>query len=130
MHIDRSVFWDVRSFLKMTSGGWMMANRAFVRTIGIDYSGEATPKTRLGGLAVYRADGNAPPQEVTLEGPSSKRWTRKEIAEWLVDQLREEGDPTLVGIDHAFSFPICYFERYNLRQQDWDYFLHVDAVRP
>ena len=96
-----------------------MANRAFVRTIGIDYSGEATPQTRLRGLAVYHADGNARPQEV-----APRLRTRRGIAEWLVEQLREEGNnPTLVGIDHAFSFPICYFEKYDLHQQDWDYFL-------
>ena len=86
-----------------------MANSTFVRTIGIDYSGEATPKTKLGGLDVYRADGNAPSQEVTPEGTVSKRWTRREIAECLVEQFREECNPTLEGIDHAFSFPICYF---------------------
>ena len=101
----------------------MMANRAFARTIGIDYSGENTPLTKLKGLAVYRADGNAPPQKVTPEEPASNLWTRREVAEWLVDRLREEGKPTLVGIDHAFSFPIYYFERYNLRQNNWDYFL-------
>ena len=41
-----------------------MLNRAFERTIGIDYSGAATPITRSRTLAIYCAEGNAPPQEV------------------------------------------------------------------
>jgi hypothetical protein len=28
-----------------------------------------------------------------------------------------------VGIDHAFSFPMPYFERYALPEGDWDHFL-------
>ena len=31
--------------------------------------------------------------------------------------------PTLVGIDHGFSFPRAYFRRYELPEQDWDHFL-------
>jgi hypothetical protein len=31
--------------------------------------------------------------------------------------------PTLVGIDHAFSFPLQYFETYGELQRDWDAFL-------
>lgn len=99
-----------------------MYNPAFASTIGIDYSGAATPVTGLRGLTVYRADGNAQPHRVAPIG-GANNWTRRGIAEWLVEQLREEGNPTLVGIDHAFSFPIHYFERYNLHQRDWDYFL-------
>lgn len=34
-----------------------------------------------------------------------KYWTRRGIAEWLAESL-SQGAPTLVGIDHAFSFPI------------------------
>jgi ATP-dependent DNA ligase len=51
----------------------------------------------------------------TRNGLSSPRkyWTRRGIAEWLVERLSED-TPTLVGIDHGFSFPLQYFERYRL----------------
>jgi hypothetical protein len=64
-----------------------MVKRAFVKNIGIDYSGAATPKQRLRGLRVYSVDGNAPPQEVRSRENTLVHWKRKEIAEWLVDQL-------------------------------------------
>jgi len=43
------------------------------------------------------------------------------ITEWLVDRLAGEA-PTLVGIDHGFSFPLGYFETHGL-QPDWPAFL-------
>lgn len=76
---------------------------AFTRHIGIDYSGAQTPTSGLKGLRVYLAEGEAPPS-------AKKYWTRKSIAEWLVERLSEDA-PTLVGIDHGFSFPLRYFER-------------------
>ena len=86
-----------------------MTNRAFNCYIGIDYSGAETPTASLKGLRVYLAEGDAPPVEV-LPPPSTKKyWTRRGIAEWLVDKLAEDM-PTLVGIDHGFSFPLRYFE--------------------
>ena len=101
-----------------------MLDRSFERTIGIDYSGAGTPINRSRKLAIYCADGNAPPQEVLSQQDNLGRWTRREIAEWLVNQLMEEGKPTLVGIDHAFSFPIRYFQEYHeLHRRSWDYFL-------
>jgi hypothetical protein len=33
-----------------------------------------------------------------------------------------ENTPTLVGIDHGFSFPLMYFERHGL-ERDWSIFL-------
>ena len=42
-------------------------------------------------------------------------------AEWLVERLAEE-IPTLVGIDHGFSFPLRYFEAHRL-PPDWPGFL-------
>ncbi len=58
-----------------------------------------------------------------VEPPPSPRkyWTRRGIADWLVERL-SEGRPTLVGIDHGFSFPLRYFEQYNL-PLDWSSFL-------
>jgi len=52
---------------------------------------------------------------------SRKYWTRHGIAEWLVCELFIDM-PTLVGIDHAFSFPLQYFEQHGL-PLDWPSFL-------
>ena len=102
-----------------------MAERVFERIIGIDYSGGDTPLKRLrnSGLAVYCADGDAPPYRVLPTYERARNWHRKELAEWLVDLLKKESKPTLVGIDHAFSFPIDYFKKHGLREGDWDHFL-------
>jgi len=55
-------------------------NPAFARSIGIDYSGAATPKSSLKGLRVYQADRAAVPTEV-LPSPRT-HWTRRGIAVW------------------------------------------------
>ena len=94
---------------------------AFDRYIGIDYSGAEAPTASLKGLRVYLAEGDAPPVEV-LPPPSPKKyWTQCGIAEWLVYRLSEDS-PTLVGIDHGFSFPLRYFEAHGLKP-DWSTFL-------
>ena len=95
----------------------------FGRTIGIDYSGADTPITRTSKLQVYSADGNDQPQQVPPEEPRLRRWHRRGIAEWLVNQLANADTPTLVGIDHAFSFPINYFQEYDLVGQGWAHLL-------
>jgi hypothetical protein len=97
---------------------WMPA---FARYIGIDYSGAETPTASLKGLRVYAADRASPPVEVIPPPSARKYWTRRGIAEWLVERLAEDA-PTLVGIDHAFSFPIRYFESHGLKP-DWPNFL-------
>lgn len=100
---------------------------AFERYIGIDYSGAEHPGASLKGLRVYETTCNSVPQEVPRPAASQPRlnpkryWTRRELADWLVDELRN-GPPTIVGIDHAFSFPIKYFEEYQLGR-DWAAFL-------
>ena len=91
---------------------------AFRRYIGIDYSGA---ETSLKGLRVYKATSDAPPVEVPPPPSPRKYWTRKGIAEWLVERLAEDA-PTLVGIDHGFSFPLRYFEAHGLLP-DWPRFL-------
>jgi len=93
----------------------------FKRYIGIDYSGAQTPTASLKGLRVYLADGNASPVEVQPPPSPRKFWTRKGIAHWLVERLSEDA-PTLVGIDHGFSFPLRYFEVHGL-EPDWPSFL-------
>ena len=94
---------------------------AFARHIGIDYSGAETPTGSLKGLRVYQAESEAPPVEVPPPASARKYWTRKGIAEWLVQRLSEDA-PTLVGIDHGLSFPLRYFETYGLLP-DWQHFL-------
>jgi hypothetical protein len=94
---------------------------SFQRYIGIDYSGAETPTSSLKGLRVYNADTQSPPIEVLPPPGSKKYWTRRGVAEWLVQRLGEDRS-TLVGIDHGFSFPVKYFERYGL-PHDWPAFL-------
>jgi len=98
----------------------MNAVRRFQHYVGIDYSGAATPVTRLSGLRVFRATPNEDPVKVHPPNHEGRNWTRKEIAEWCVDRLRENS-PVIIGIDHAFSFPMTYMERYHIK--DWHLFL-------
>ena len=93
----------------------------FERYIGIDYSGAETPRSSLKGLRVYMADQLLPPTEVQPPPSPRKYWTRRGIAEWLVERLQED-QLTLVGIDHGFSFPLRYFEVHHLLP-DWPKFL-------
>lgn len=93
----------------------------FARYIGVDYSGAQTPNDSLKGLRVYLATPARHPEEVHPP-PSAKRyWTRRGLAEWLGDLLEGEA-PTIIGIDHGFSFPLDYFERHGL-MPDWYRFL-------
>ncbi len=94
---------------------------SFRRYIGIDYSGAETPTSSLKGLRVYEASREVVPVEVQPPPSPRKYWTRRGIAEWLIECLSEEV-PTLVGIDHGFSFPLRYFEVNHL-VPDWDMFL-------
>ncbi len=93
----------------------------FDRYLGIDYSGAKTPSDSLSGLRVYVADRGCEPTEVLPPPSPRKYWTRRGIAEWLVERLAEELR-TLVGIDHGFSFPSRYFEEHGL-PHDWPGFL-------
>ncbi len=94
---------------------------AFERYVGIDYSGAQTPSSSLKGLRVYEADGSTVPLEAAPPPSPRKYWTRRGIAEWLVERL-SKGPAMLVGIDHGFSFPARYFEKYGL-PLDWPSFL-------
>ena len=107
-----------------------MANkRKFDRYIGVDYSGADLPTKRMPGLAVCvvnrRGCAEFPPP--LQDGPVNQHvvnWNRRDIARWLVERLKERETPTLVGIDHAFSFPLDYFEQHlHLTSVPWDDFL-------
>ena len=94
----------------------------FNRYIGIDYSGAETRDSSLKGLRAYMADHSSEPHEVAPPPGHCRYWTRKAIAEWLLERLSETS-VTLVGIDHGFSFPLPYFEKYAL-PRDWTAFLN------
>lgn len=104
----------------------MTTHPRFDRFIGIDYSGAETATSSLKSLRVYVADRVSPPAEVAPPPGPKKYWTRRGIATWLEQALSEE-PRALVGIDHAFSFPMRYFEKYRL-PPDWGKFL-IDFQR-
>ena len=85
----------------------------FLRYIGIDYSGAKTPNDSLTGLRVYQAVGDGPAAEVMPPPSPRKYWTRRGLAEWLLDRLAEDV-PTVVGVDHGFSFPLRFFDEHQL----------------
>lgn len=93
----------------------------FARYLGIDYSGAETPTSSLKGLRVYAATAAETPTEIPPPPSARKYWTRRGLAEWLARELHD-GPPALVGIDHAFSFPLRYFETHRL-PPDWPGFL-------
>jgi len=96
----------------------------FHRYFGIDYSGAKTPVASVRGVRVYQAERGAEtaePHEVAPPPGPGKHWTRRGLAEWLARELRD-CPPALVGIDHGFSFPHAYFEKYGLAH-DWPAFL-------
>jgi hypothetical protein len=96
---------------------------SFELHIGIDYSGRETPTSPTAALQVYAAFDTEEPRRIL--SPSStektyKNWCRKEIAEWLIEQAHKN-ITFIAGIDHGFSFPLNYFERYRL--SSWPQFL-------
>ena len=93
----------------------------FSRYIGIDYSGAETPESSLKGLQVASVVHDSYVRLVPPPPSPRKYWTREAIANWLVETL-SEGPPTIVGIDHGFSFPIAYYQKYKLAR-DWSAFL-------
>ncbi|WP_199523128.1 hypothetical protein [Pararhodobacter sp. CCB-MM2] len=97
------------------------SGRRFRRTIGIDYSGAQTAEASLSGLRVYETQGDGAPTEIQPPPSPRKYWTRRGLAEWLIETL-DPGVPTIVGIDHGFSFPMRYFEKHRLAP-NWDEFL-------
>jgi hypothetical protein len=91
--------------------------------IGIDYSGRETPTSRTPALQVYASFDGAEPRSIASPTSSErqyKNWCRKEIAEWLIEQANKNIS-FIAGIDHGFSFPVRYFQRYGLKS--WPDFL-------
>ncbi len=95
----------------------------FSSFVGIDYSGAGKPGTRSSTIQVYMAERGSQPRSVDSPKTglkSIRNWNRVEVHYWLLDYLRTHHN-TIVGIDHGFSFPRSYFEKYKL--SDWDKFL-------
>lgn len=88
--------------------------------IGIDYSGRDKPDKPLASIQVCLSASKSGPHFVENPFGKTKNWSRTDLARWL-DQTLEESAPTVVGIDHAFSFPQSYFVEKRLRS--WDAFL-------
>ncbi len=87
--------------------------------VGIDYSGAETAESRIKALQVYAAPDGAEPQAVQCAAPG-RHWSRRALAHWLVERIQTDSR-LLIGIDHGFSFPLSYFQRYRL--DSWTAFL-------
>ena len=92
----------------------------FERYIGIDYSGAATPVARLRGLRVFVGDRRGGATEQRDPQFPDRNWSRARLASWLLTRLLEE-QPTIVGLDHAFSYPLGIIE--GTASGRWDDFL-------
>ena len=88
--------------------------------IGIDYSGAGTPDTRLRALRVFVAGPGAVPVRHTPGKPNVVNWTRREIHGFCEGAIAGS-QRVIIGIDHAFAFPVCYSRRHNI--PNWDAFL-------
>jgi hypothetical protein len=92
----------------------------FQHYIGIRYSGRKEPGQRIREIRVYSAHEDHEPYLEQNPDAGDGRWSRRELAEWLLGRLTE-GVPYIVGFDHAFSFPQTYMDRNQLKS--WDEFL-------
>lgn len=94
-------------------------SRAFERYVGVDYSGARTAGDPLPGLRVYASVAGKEPEEVR---PAHGRYFSRRGVHDLLHEVLSESIPTLIGVDHSFSFPLAYFDQHGLTQ-DWDRFL-------
>ena len=94
----------------------------FARHIGIDYSGQGYPITRLRGLQLYDARDGGEPERIRPPNapPNARNWTRSTLAAYVQEALEAE-QRVIIGIDHGFSFPGTYMKRHGIK--DWDAFL-------
>lgn len=85
----------------------------FERYIGVRYSGRKAPHEHIRWLRVFVAREGHDPYQEWNPGSSEGRWSRQELAEWLLEQITG-GEAVVVGVDHAFSFPMSYMLRHDL----------------
>ncbi|MDA8697428.1 hypothetical protein N9M41_03045 [Rhodopirellula sp.] len=98
--------------------------RMFHHYIGIDYSGRGTCTTRTSAIQVYRAETGLDASVVNSPASTENRrrnWCRQEVAEWLLKEI-EQGKSFIAGIDHGFSLPVSYMQRFSLN--NWPEFLN------
>ena len=93
----------------------------FQHYIGIRYSGRKGPGERIREIRVWSAREDHEPYLEQNPDAGDGRWSRRELAEWLLARLTEDDAPAIVGLDHAFSFPESYMDRHQLKS--WDQFL-------
>jgi hypothetical protein len=93
---------------------------SFDSYVGIRYSGRKAPKERIDDLLVFAARGDHEPYRELNRDDGEGRFSRQELAEWLLGRLRED-ERVIVGLDHAFSFPQSYMHRHGL--ESWEAFL-------
>ena len=92
----------------------------FLQYIGVRYSGRKDPGDSISEIKVFAGVEDHELFQERNQGHKSGRWNRRDLAEWLLAKITE-GDPVIVGLDHAFSFPQSYMDRNELRS--WDQFL-------
>jgi hypothetical protein len=92
----------------------------FQQYIGVRYSGRKDPGDAISNIKVFAAVEDHEPFRELNHGHDSGRWSRRDLAEWLLGKITG-GEPVVVGIDHAFSFPQSYMDRNDLK--DWNAFL-------
>lgn len=100
-----------------------MPSRLFHHYIGIDYSGAARATTRNRSIQVFSCTPATEPQivhSIATTRTKPRNWNRVEVLQWLVQFLKQHPS-TIIGMDHGFSFPISYFEKYQLAS--WNDFL-------
>ncbi len=97
---------------------------AFGRYIAVDYSGAGFPAGRQSGIRVLIAQASGQP-ELELDA-SGRNWSRVSLASWLAERLKEP-QPTLVGLDHCFSFPSSFLKQHHLKT--WDAILDFADAR-
>lgn len=95
----------------------------FHRHVGIDYAGGKTPLDEVDGIEVYWSEGGAEPSRKQRPPDAAGRipgWTRSSLAHWIQD-LVDDNKSFVLGIDHAFSFPLPYLDAFGLA--NWGDFL-------
>ncbi len=92
----------------------------FQQYIGVRYSGRKDPGDPISNIKVYTAVEDHEPFQERNAGHPSGRWSRRDLAEWLLGQITG-GEPVIVALDHAFSFPQTYMDRHDLKS--WPAFL-------
>ncbi len=96
----------------------------FDRHIGVDYSGRDRPTTPTSAIQVYQSCSDGEVKGIaaptSIDGKRKSNWSRSAVASWLISQL-QGSERLFIGIDHGFSFPLTYFQRYRL--SSWRFFL-------